>query len=145
MRNTRRRLRSAPHHERDPGCLHVPALCSAVTFRLAALSGTIADGHSAPMYQRGMAFGLEPVPKPVTVMGYRGCTMAVRHGCEIRRDSRPPLAPRRPWLPPEPPKPKGGRPRVPDRTILAGILYRLRTGCQWQALPPEFGSGSTCH
>ncbi len=50
-----------------------------------------------------------------------------------------------PRLPPEPPKPKGGRPRVPDRTILAGILYRLRTGCQWKALPPEFGSGSTCH
>ncbi len=50
-----------------------------------------------------------------------------------------------PLLPPEPPKPHGGRPRVPDRTILAGILYRLRTGCQWKALPPQFGSGSTCH
>ncbi len=50
-----------------------------------------------------------------------------------------------PLLPREPPKPQGGRPRVPDRTILAGILYRLRTGCQWKALPPQFGSGSTCH
>lgn len=28
---------------------------------------------------------------------------------------------------------------------MAGILYRLRTGCQWKALPAEFGSGSTCH
>ena len=50
-----------------------------------------------------------------------------------------------PLLPPEPPKPYGGRPRIPDKTILAGILYRLRTGCQWKALPPQFGSGSTCH
>lgn len=29
--------------------------------------------------------------------------------------------------------------------MLAGILYRLRTGCQWKALPTAFGSGSTCH
>ncbi len=50
-----------------------------------------------------------------------------------------------PLLPPEPPKPKGGRPRVPDRVALAGILYRVRTGCQWKALPRDFGSGSTCH
>jgi transposase len=50
-----------------------------------------------------------------------------------------------PLLPPDRPKPKGGRPRVPDRVVLAGILYRLRTGCQWKALPTEFGSGSTCH
>lgn len=50
-----------------------------------------------------------------------------------------------PLLPKEPPKPRGGRPRVPDRVVLAGIVYRLRTGCQWKALPREFGSGSTCH
>ena len=50
-----------------------------------------------------------------------------------------------PLLPPEPAKPKGGRPRIPDRVALAGILYRVRTGCQWKALPREFGSGSTCH
>jgi transposase len=24
-------------------------------------------------------------------------------------------------------------------------VYRLRTGCQWKALPRDFGSGSTCH
>jgi transposase len=50
-----------------------------------------------------------------------------------------------PLLPRERPKPRGGRPRVPDRIALAGIIYRLRTGCQWKAIPREFGSGSTCH
>src|SRR5262249_49552021 len=47
--------------------------------------------------------------------------------------------PVRPWE-----KHKGGRPPVPDRVVMSGILYRLRTGCQWDALPSEFGSGSTC-
>ena len=51
-----------------------------------------------------------------------------------------------PLLPPERPKPKGGRPRVPDRAALTGILFVLRTGCPWDALPAELGcgSGSTC-
>ena len=31
----------------------------------------------------------------------------------------------RPLLPPEPPKPKGGRPRVPDRAALTGIIFVL--------------------
>jgi putative transposase len=34
---------------------------------------------------------------------------------------------------------------VPYRVGLHGILYRLRTGCQWKALSAAFGSGSTCH
>ena len=38
-----------------------------------------------------------------------------------------------------------GRPPIPNRTILCGIVYRLRTGSQWKALPAQFGSGSTCH
>jgi transposase len=50
-----------------------------------------------------------------------------------------------PLLPKETPKPLGGRPRVSDRKIFAGVMYRLRTGCQWKALPEQFGSGSTCH
>src|SRR4051794_19983963 len=41
--------------------------------------------------------------------------------------------------------PRGGRPRIPDRVVLAGVIYRLRTGCQWKAIPDDFGSGSTCH
>jgi len=38
-----------------------------------------------------------------------------------------------------------GRPIVPFRRVLDGILYILRTGCQWKMLPREYGSGSTCH
>jgi transposase len=34
-----------------------------------------------------------------------------------------------PLLPKEPPKPKGGRPRVPDWAALGGIVFVLRTGC----------------
>jgi transposase len=40
---------------------------------------------------------------------------------------------------------KGGRPRLDWRPVLDGIFYILRTGCQWKALPPEFGSGSSAH
>ena len=38
-----------------------------------------------------------------------------------------------------------GRPIVPYRKVFEGILYILRTGCQWKMLPKEYGSGSTCH
>ena len=47
-----------------------------------------------------------------------------------------------PLLPKEPPKPKGGRPRVPDRAALAGIVFVLRIGCPWRFLPRELGCGS---
>jgi transposase len=48
-------------------------------------------------------------------------------------------------LPAEPPRRnRAGRPPISDRVVMSGILYRLRTGCQWDALPSEFGSGSTC-
>jgi len=52
-----------------------------------------------------------------------------------------------PLLPPHPPRTgKGGRPPVDDRKALRGILFVLRTGVPWQALPIEaFGvSGSSC-
>jgi transposase len=38
-----------------------------------------------------------------------------------------------------------GRSIVPYRKVLDGILYVLRTECQWKMLPKEHGSGSTIH
>jgi transposase len=51
-----------------------------------------------------------------------------------------------PVLPVAPPRPRGGRPRVPDRSCLIGILFMLRSGVSWQMLPQELGCGSgmTC-
>src|SRR6267154_2067745 len=50
-----------------------------------------------------------------------------------------PRPPRRRWQ-------AMGRPRIPDRAALTGILFVLRSGLPWQMLPREMGcgSGSTC-
>ena len=50
-----------------------------------------------------------------------------------------------PLIPPAPPRPKGGRKRVPARPVFAAIVYLLRTGIQWNALPRELGASSTVH
>jgi transposase len=41
---------------------------------------------------------------------------------------------------------KGGRPRLPERDVLGGIMLVLCTGIPWEDLPPELGCGSgmTC-
>lgn len=41
---------------------------------------------------------------------------------------------------------KTGRPRVPDRAALTGIIFVLISGCPWEYLPQEMGCGSgmTC-
>lgn len=48
-------------------------------------------------------------------------------------------------LPKEKPSKTVGRPIVPYRKVFDGILYVLRTGCQWKMLPREYGSSSTSH
>ena len=43
-------------------------------------------------------------------------------------------------------KPGAGRPPKPARQVFEAIVYVLRTGCQWKALPKErFGSASAVH
>jgi len=46
-----------------------------------------------------------------------------------------------PLLPPPKPRPKGGRPPVPNRNALTGILFVLKTGIGWEDLPQEMGCG----
>jgi transposase len=63
-----------------------------------------------------------------------------------------PLLPDKAWaaieplLPRRTPSPKGGRPPVPNRQALVGILFILRTGMAWEDLPAELncGCGMTC-
>jgi putative transposase len=44
----------------------------------------------------------------------------------------------------DPPAPTG-RSRVDERLALNGIIYHLRTGCQWNQLPKQFGDDSSVH
>jgi transposase len=46
-----------------------------------------------------------------------------------------------PLLPPQ--RPRTGRPAKDHRTILNGILWILRTGSPWRALPERYGSWKT--
>lgn len=44
----------------------------------------------------------------------------------------------------DPPKPTG-RKRANPRLMLDGIIYRMRSSCQWNRLPQELGDDSTIH
>lgn len=66
-------------------------------------------------------------------------------------DMAKPLLPDELWARIEPILPERepqvtGRPRVPDRAALTGILFVLKTGIPWEDLPQEMGCGSgmTC-
>lgn len=50
-----------------------------------------------------------------------------------------------PLLPESTPHRKGGRPRRDDREMLGAILYVLRTGIQWNALPRAIGASTTVY
>lgn len=50
-----------------------------------------------------------------------------------------------PLLPPPTPHPKGGRPPRDNRQMLGAMLYVLRTGIQWNALPREIGASTTVY
>ena len=51
-----------------------------------------------------------------------------------------------PLLLPARPKPKGGRPPIPDLAALAGIIFVLKSGIPWEMLPAEMRcrSGMSC-
>ncbi len=48
-----------------------------------------------------------------------------------------------PLLPPQ--RPPTGKPNRDHRTILNGILWRLRTGAPWRDLPQRYGSWQTVY
>jgi hypothetical protein len=82
-----------------------------------------------------LGFYLEPVSKPrlrIDKIARYGETVSERR---VMGGSRTTATP-------EIEKPKGGRPRVPDRDALRGIIFVLRTGLPWSYLPPEMGCGA---
>src|SRR4051812_41194727 len=40
---------------------------------------------------------------------------------------------------------RGHRGRVDQRKALDGVIHRLRSGCQWNHLPEEFGDDASVH
>ena len=49
-----------------------------------------------------------------------------------------------PLLPPKPAHPTGGRPWADDQACFAGIVYQVRSGIRWNAMPACLPSGVTC-
>lgn len=43
------------------------------------------------------------------------------------------------------PEPHTGRPRIDQRKALDGVIYQMRSGCQWNHLPSEFGDDASIH
>ena len=48
-----------------------------------------------------------------------------------------------PLLPPA--KPPTGKPNLPHRAVLNGILWRVRTGAPWRDLPEQYGKWQTVY
>ena len=45
----------------------------------------------------------------------------------------------------ERPDPRGARPKYPKRRVVEAVLYRLREGCRWRALPHDFPPWDTVY
>ena len=45
----------------------------------------------------------------------------------------------------DPPRATPGRGRIDQRAALNGIIYQMRSGCQWNHLPQQFGDDSSVH
>ena len=72
-------------------------------------------------------------------MGGVGCILGTGRAADPQRPGRPM---RRKFAR----KPGGGRKPKEARVVFEAIVYVLRTGCQWKALPRErFGSASAIH
>jgi putative transposase len=80
---------------------------------------------------------LEAVRKPW--FSYYSCMETKRYDTDLTDEQ---IALIKPFLPV--PK-QTGRPPADMRAVLNGILYLLRTGCQWRLLPKEFPPWSTVH
>jgi transposase len=67
----------------------------------------------------------------------------VDHGVVIRRHELTDAE----WelLQPLLPRPALGRPRLDDRQVLNGIVWKFRTGTAWRDVPERYGSWATLH
>ncbi len=67
----------------------------------------------------------------------------VDHGRVIRRHELTDLE----WelLAPLIPRAATGRPRVPDRQVINGMVYKIRTGVSWRDLPERYGPWQTVY
>ena len=100
---------------------------------------------------------LEPIPKTDGIMAcFHHCSNVSRSTYQQQKQPKKDehtitKIPDRLWneispiLPTEKQNKTIGWPIVPFGKVMDGIMYILRTGCQWKMLPGEYGSGSTCH
>lgn len=50
-----------------------------------------------------------------------------------------------PWFASRVRDPRGAKSKTPDRVILDGLLWLMKTGSPWRDLPPEYGSWQTVY
>ena len=43
------------------------------------------------------------------------------------------------------PAARTGRPRADLRRVLDGVIFRMRSGCQWNRMPKRYGDDATVH